>query len=109
MPRIGEELNQNLEGLLSKVDYSRMFENYVPSEFAIKFVNFIKMVNGETGEENKSPLFHYKILDCINKYTNSLVVAFRGSSKTTVTAEYLFLYIAAIDNYLRHKPWLLHH
>lgn len=94
--------NEKLEDLVAKVNYDEMFENYVPSEFAIKFINFIKMVNGEVGEENRSPLFHYKILDCLNKYTNSLVVAFRGSSKTTITSEYLFLYIATfgeLDNF----------
>ena len=26
---------------------------YVPSEFALEFVSFIKLVNGEKGEENK--------------------------------------------------------
>ena len=79
-----------------------MFDDYVPTEFAIKFINFIKMVNGEVGEENKSPLFHYKILDCIHNFTNNLIVSFRGSAKSSVVAEYMFLYIAVfgeLDNF----------
>ena len=88
------EVNQTLEDLLKRVDYKNIDKNYVPSTFAIKFINFIKLVNGEQGEENVSPIFHYKILDCIYNYKDSLIVSFRGSSKTSVTAEYLFLYIA---------------
>ena len=36
---------------------------YVPSEFALEFVSFIKLVNGERGEENITPVIHYKMLD----------------------------------------------
>jgi Phage-related terminase len=88
------EDNKNLELLLRDVDYVKLDNNYVPSQFAIKFINFIKLVNGETGEENKSPVFHYELLDTIHKYKNVLIVAFRGSSKTSVTAEYMILYLA---------------
>ena len=94
MSRIENEFNTTLENILKQVDYTNMFVDYVPTQFAIKFINFIKMVNGEIGEENKSPLFHYKILDTIYKYKNSLIVSFRGSAKSSVCAEYLFLYIA---------------
>ena len=38
---------------------------YVPSEFALEFVSFIKLVNGERGEENITPVIHYKMLDNI--------------------------------------------
>ena len=90
--------NKNLESMLKEVDYRAMAKDYVPSTFAIKFINFIKLVNGSEGEENKSPLFHYKILDAILENNNTLIVAFRGSSKTSITAEYLFLYIATFGN-----------
>ena len=73
--------NPTLEKLIREVDYVKMGENYIPSKFAIKFINFIKLVNGESGEENKSPLFHYDILDTIYKNKNVLIVSFRGSSK----------------------------
>ena len=37
--------------------------DYVPSDFALEFVNFIKLVNGGQGEENNTPVLHYKMLD----------------------------------------------
>lgn len=86
--------NISLESLLRKVDYSRYENDYIPGKFAIKFINFIKLINGEEGEENISPLFHYEILDSISRFKNNLIVAYRGSSKTTLCAEYLFLYLA---------------
>ena len=32
--------------------------NYVPSDFALEFVTFIKLVNGAQGEEKKTKLVH---------------------------------------------------
>ena len=86
-----EELG--LENLLKYVDYKSLAKNYIPSTFAIKFINFVKMVNGGEGEENTSPVFHFDILDNILKHSNNLFVAFRGSAKTSLM-EYLFLYMA---------------
>lgn len=86
--------NPTLEKLLREVDYVKMGQNYIPSTFAIKFINFVKMVNGEEGEENISPLFHYDILDTVHKEKNVLVVAFRGSAKTSIIAEYMIPYMA---------------
>lgn len=94
MSEIQNPDNPTLEKLIREVDYVKMGENYIPSKFAIKFINFIKLVNGEDGEENKSPLFHYDILDTIYKNKNVLIVSFRGSSKTTLAAEYMILYQA---------------
>lgn len=81
MSEIQNPDNPTLEKLIREVDYVKMGENYIPSKFAIKFINFIKLVNGESGEENKSPLSHYDILDAIYKNKNVLIVSFRGSSK----------------------------
>lgn len=86
--------NLGLEGYIAEVDYSRYEDRYEPSEFSLKFINFIKLVNGGRGEENKSPLFHYEILDTVSRYDNSLIVSFRGSAKSSICAEYMFLYIA---------------
>ena len=67
---------------------------YIPSDFALEFINFIKLVNGEQGEENKSPVLHFKMLDQVRgKRENIINMLFRGSAKTTLLAEYLFLYI----------------
>ena len=98
------DVNKALEDYIRDVDYSR-YNDYVPSEFAIKFINFIKLVNGGKGEENKSPLFHYEILDTISRYDNSLVVSFRGSAKSSICAEYMFLYIAVFGGMETTRGW----
>lgn len=68
---------------------------YVPSEFAIEFVTFIKLVNGAEGEENKTPVLHYHMLDQVDTGESRIAnMVFRGAAKTTVLGEYLFLYIA---------------
>lgn len=67
---------------------------YVPSDFALEFVNFIKLVNGEDGEENKTPMVHYRMLDTITQGGKRIAnLCHRGIAKTTVMGEYLFLYI----------------
>jgi phage terminase large subunit-like protein len=68
---------------------------YVPSDFALEFVNFIKLVNGDAGEENLTPVVHYKMLDTITDGGKRIInLCHRGIAKTTVMGEYLFLYIA---------------
>ena len=79
---------------LNEIDYS-IDSNYVPSTFALEFVNFIKLVTGNSPTENKTPVIHYKMLDNIaGKKVNIANMCFRGSGKTTLFGEYLFLYIA---------------
>ncbi len=68
--------------------------NYVPSDFALEFITFIKLVNGSEGEENKSPVLHYKMLDNVIEGDRTANMCHRGSAKTTLLAEYLFLYLA---------------
>lgn len=71
---------------------------YVPSTFALSFVAFIKAVNGDQGEENKTPVVHLRMLDTLTqKGTNIINLCHRGIAKTTVMAEYLFLYIAVME------------
>lgn len=69
---------------------------YVPSEFALKFVSFIKLVNGPEGESNKTPVLHYRMLDkAVSSSGKDLInLVHRGAAKTTLLGEYLFLYIA---------------
>lgn len=80
---------------LDTVDYS-VDPNYVPSDFALDFVNFIKLVNGTEGEQNKTPVVHYQMLDriIINNSKDTINMSHRGISKSTLLGEYLFLYIA---------------
>jgi phage terminase large subunit-like protein len=92
---VGEALKEvmGVEAYLNTCNYT-VDPNYVPSDFALEFVSFIKLVNGGTGEENLTPLVHYYMLDTIadggRRITN---LCHRGVAKTTVMGEYLFLYI----------------
>lgn len=83
----------SVESYLNSLSY-RNDPNYVPSEFALEFVNFIKLVNGEEGEENLTPLVHYKMLDTLTRRGARIAnLCHRGIAKTTVMGEYLFLYL----------------
>lgn len=83
-----------VEDYLNNIDYS-IDPNYVPSDFALEFVTFIKLVNGTQGEENLTPVVHYSMLDTItDRGKRILNLCHRGIAKTALMAEYLFLYIA---------------
>jgi phage terminase large subunit-like protein len=88
---LGEALG--VEEYLNNVSYA-VNPDYCPSDFALEFVTFIKLVNGAQGEEHLTPLVHYHMLDTLTH--NGARVAnlcHRGAAKTTVMGEYLFLYI----------------
>ena len=85
---------RSVEDWVNSIDYS-VDAHYVPSNFALEFITFIKLVNGEQGEEHKSPVVHYRMLDKITgKKQNVLNMCSRGLAKTTLLGEYLFLYLA---------------
>lgn len=94
---------------LDEVDYSDD-PDYVPSNFALEFVAFIKLVNGAEGEENLTPVIHLKMLDKIDGDARDIAnMIFRGAGKTTLLAEYLILYIAVyggLPNFGRMKVGL---
>lgn len=81
---------------LDSVDYAGLNDgSYVPTEFALKFMNFIKLVNGKQGESHKTPVVHLKMLDKIQgKWARVANLCARGMAKTTLMAEYLVLYLA---------------
>ena len=102
LPAAGPTGN-DLDARLNRVDYTDFEKTFIPSAFAIEFVNFIKLVNGVEGEENESPIIHYDMLDQVvpaEKPTGNLMhfqnlfVSFRGSAKTTALHEYMILYLA---------------
>jgi len=63
------------------------------SEFAERVLTFIQTFF--PAEENISPEFHYDIFDLVaTKKEKQLVVAFRGSAKTSLLSKYLVLYAA---------------
>ena len=83
-----------VEDYLNATDYADD-PKYVPSAFALEFVTFIKLVNGAQGEEHKTPLVHYRMLDTITQGGKRVInLCHRGIAKTTLMGEYLFLYIA---------------
>ena len=83
-----------VEDYLNNTDYT-IRPGYVPSDFALEFVTFIKLVNGTQGEENKTPIVHYYMLDTLTDGGRRILnLCHRGIAKTTVMGEYLFLYIA---------------
>lgn len=90
---------KTLEDWLNEVDYRFLNSNkYTPSGFALEFTNFIKLVNGNEGESNKTPPMHLKMLDGLTtKKTNTVNLCFRGASKTSLMIEYLTLYLAVFN------------
>lgn len=80
---------------LDNVSYA-LDRTYMPSIFAIQFVNFIKAVNGGS-EENRTPILHLHMLDRVGEAEKDRErianMVFRGAAKTTLMGEYLFLYL----------------
>jgi predicted phage terminase large subunit-like protein len=87
---------QELDTWLNQVDYSILNSSeYIPSEFALTFMNFIKLVNGASGESHQTPPVHLAMLDKVagrSQYVANLV--FRGAAKTTLFMEYMTLFLA---------------
>lgn len=93
----------DLDSRLNNFSYEEYFANYKPTNFALQYVNFIKLVNGSLGEENESPIIHYDMLDQLSpeekqEFFELLFVAFRGSAKTTALHEYMILYLATFGS-----------
>jgi predicted phage terminase large subunit-like protein len=89
-------IKQGLDEWLDNVSYSGLNSGeYVPTEFALTFMNFIKLVNGSAGESHKTPPVHLKMLDKLvepSQYVANL--CFRGAAKTTLFGEYFFPFLA---------------
>lgn len=92
--------DNNIEKLLKNVSY-KPAKGYVPSSFALEFVNIIKLINQPGTEENKSPLLHYYMLDTLVKPAPRIAnMVFRGGAKTSIFVEYLYLYLAVMGGQL---------
>jgi len=80
-----------VEDYLNSVSYAED-ASYIPSQFSIEFVNFIKLVNGNEGEENKTPVLHYRMLDQIAKGEPRIAnMIHRGAAKAIALDTELFL------------------
>lgn len=90
-------IKQTLDQWLDSVDYEALSKgDYLPSEFSLIFMNFIKLVNGAEGESHKTPPVHLKMLDKLGMSSSSQVanLCFRGAAKTTLFFEYLAPFLA---------------
>ena len=96
-------VKQKLDDWLNQVNYAELnSSDYIPTEFALTFMNWIKLVNGQEGESHKTPPVHLKMLDkivqinpitkAVNDYVANL--CFRGAAKTTLFMEYFVLFCA---------------
>lgn len=93
-------LKQELDEWLDQVNYAELNSPaYIPTSFALTFMNFIKLVNGEQGESHKTPPVHLKMLDKVTSpYQYVANLCFRGAAKTTLFMEYMTLYVAMFGN-----------
>lgn len=89
-------VRKDIDAWLDEVDYADLGDgSYVPSKFALTFMNFVKLVNGEEGESHKTPPVHLKMLDKLASGTSRIVnLCFRGAAKTTLFFEYLAPFLA---------------
>ena len=70
---------QTVEHWLNSVDYE--FKGYMPAEEALRFVNFIKAVNGGS-EENETPPVHLIMMDRVfNEDRRCAIMCHRGIGK----------------------------
>lgn len=96
--KLKEFEKKTVEDYLKAVDYYYLNNNYVPSEFAINFLNFIKMVNAGKDDIQLSPAMHYKMADALGENWDRVAnLCFRGSGKTSVFGEYLLLYLGVFN------------
>lgn len=82
---------KELDDYLNEISYGPRV-GYQPSKFALKFVNFIKMVGA--GESDKTPEVHLVMLDGLGSTRENIVnLCHRGLGKTVLFGEYFNLYL----------------
>ena len=89
-------IKKSVDEWLDAVDYSHLNSgHYLPGKFALRFMNFIKLVNGGQGEESLTPVVHLAMLDRVQGKQERIVnLCARGMAKTTLFMEYMTLYLA---------------
>ena len=93
------DVKKDVDLYLEEVSYKLLNSSlYVPSEFSLMFLNFVKLVNMSTEDSNKTPPVHLRILDKIDSPNPYLVnLCHRGLGKSTLLFEYLVLFIAVFE------------
>lgn len=91
--------NKTVDDWLNEVDFSELNSgSYVPSQFSLEYMNFIKLVNDGRGEDNKTPVMHLAMLDKLaNREKRVANLCARGTAKTTLFMEYLTLYLGMFN------------
>lgn len=92
---------KTVDDYLNEVDFGKLNTpgGYIPSEFSLKFMNFIKLVNDDRGEDNKTPVMHLAMLDKLTTRSPKIAnLCARGTAKTTLFMEYLTLYLAVFGH-----------
>ena len=75
-------IKQDLDQWLDAVDYKYLNTKYQPTPFALGFINFIKLMVGQEGEGNKTPVYHLRALDALTTPDPWIVNLFhRGAGK----------------------------
>lgn len=76
-------IKQDIDKWLDDVDYTNLDEGtYVPSSFALQYLAFIKLVNGDNPEPNKTPAMHLAMLDKLTTDSQYIVnLCARGVGK----------------------------
>ena len=100
-------VKQDLDSWLDGVNYSLLNSaSYIPTEFALTFMNFVKLVNGIEGESHKTPPVHLRMLDRVVESPSDYIVnlCFRGAAKTTLFMEYMSLYLGCFGYLPGHGP-----
>lgn len=94
-PETKSLIKRDLDDWLDNIDYGYLnSDKFVPTEFALTFMNFIKLVNGKEGESHNTPPVHLKMLDTLALSGPYVVnLCFRGAAKTTLFGEYMFPYL----------------
>lgn len=93
---------KSVDDYLNEVDYREM-NKYIPSPFAISFIDFFKLINGKQISEGSSdyqpsPPAHYRMVEALaTKKSRVLNLCSRGFSKTTIFGEALILYLATFN------------
>ena len=88
-------IKKSLDEWLDSVSYEHLnSSSYKPTEFALTFMNFIKLVNGGEGESHKTPPVHLAMLDkAVSGKSRVANLCFRGAAKTTLFGEYFFPFL----------------
>ena len=87
---------KELDDYLNEISYGHRL-GYHPSKFALKFVNFIKMVGVQ--ESDETPEVHLVMLDGLAGTKENIAnLCHRGLGKTVLFGEYLNLYVGTFGD-----------